>query len=121
MLSDSPIREFFKGFVPLKLATNPGVVTQLNNQFGSILDFEDLAFYEMRDKIAQNSTLSTTDITDQFLFCFFFSVILLMLIYPKINFLSYTEDEKIYPKIKNIVIISLIFSVVFMLYKNNFY
>lgn len=121
MSSDSPIREFFKGFVPLKLATNPGVVTQLNNQFGSILDFEDLAFYEMRDKIAETSTLSTTDVTDKFLYCFFFSIILLMLVYPKVKLLSYTEEEKIYPKIKNIIIISLIFSIIFMLYKNNFY
>lgn len=121
MSSESPIREFFKGFIPLKLATNPGVVSQLNNQFGSILDFEDIAVYKMRDQLSKKISISTLDITNNFLYCFFISIILLMLIYPKVKLLSYKKDNKIYPKVKNIIIISLIFSILFLLYKNNFY
>lgn len=121
MSSESPIREFFKGFVPLKLATNPGVVSQLNKQFGSILDFEDIAFYKMRDQVSKKINLSTSDITNNFLYCFFISIVLLMLVYPKVKLLSYTKDNKSYPNLKNIIIIALIFSIVFLLYKNNFY
>ena len=118
------LSELFNNYSPIKFILNKNVINEIQNRNPVILDYDDVAYNNMRNKmadlfqIASNRSEFIFKIPSNFLKVFFVSFIVLFLLSDKLSILNelnqYTNEKKV--RTGRVIFISILISMVFIYY-----
>lgn len=118
------LNELFNNYSPIKFVLNKNVINEFQNNNPVILDYDDVAYNNMRNKVAELFKIGSDrsdfifEIPNNFFRVFFISFIVLFLLSDKLSILNerneYTNEKKV--RIGRIIFVSILISIVFIYY-----
>jgi len=107
------LQQLFQNYSPIKIASNPNIVNRLQNKNQNLLSYNDMAFNNMRNKLAQTFNIQNNrNLLKVFIQNMIIWGLIIYFLYDKFNILYYydknTKNKKL--RLYRIIIICIILS-----------